>query len=68
MEIVKATNSLKAQTNKTYMRDQAFADLKRALEDALTFERGDRQDLKTTRIEGSHQLKVPVKIKRSHKR
>ena len=40
------------QTNKTnYMSDEAFADLKDALEDALAFERGKRPDLKVTRIQ-----------------
>ena len=41
----------RVQTNKAnYMSDEAFADLKRAMEDALAFERGDRRNLKITRI------------------
>ena len=40
----------RVQTTKTnYMSDEAFADLKEAMEDALAFERGER-DLKVTRI------------------
>ncbi len=42
----------KVQTTKTnYMSDEAFADLKEAMEGALAFERGDRRDLKVTRIQ-----------------
>jgi putative transcriptional regulator len=33
------------------MSDEAFADLKEAMEDALAFERGKRRDLKITRIQ-----------------
>jgi hypothetical protein len=40
------------QKNKTnYMSDEAFADLKEAMEDALAFERGQRRDLRVTRIQ-----------------
>jgi putative transcriptional regulator len=49
---VKAKRARKVQTNKTnYMSDKAFAELKEAMEDALAFERGERRDLKVTRIE-----------------
>lgn len=49
---MKAVKTRKAQTNKTnYMSDEAFADLKKAMEDALAFERGGRRDLKVTRIQ-----------------
>jgi putative transcriptional regulator len=42
----------KVQTNKTnYMGDEAFTELKEAMEDALAFERGKRRDLKLTRIQ-----------------
>ena len=42
----------KVQTNKTnYMGDEAFTELKKAMEDALAFERGKRRDLKVTRIQ-----------------
>jgi len=34
------------------MSDEAFADLKEAMEEALAFERGKRGDLKVTRIQG----------------
>ena len=41
----------KVQTNKTnYMSDEAFAGLKEAMEGALAFERGERRELKVTRI------------------
>jgi hypothetical protein len=33
------------------MSDEAFADLKEALEGALAFERGERRDLNVTRIQ-----------------
>lgn len=35
------------------MGDEAFADLKQALEDALAFERAERIELKITRIKAS---------------
>ena len=42
----------KVQTNKAnYMSGEAFADLKEAMEDALTFERRERRNLKVTRIQ-----------------
>lgn len=50
------------------MSDEAFSDLKQALEDALAFERAERRGLSVMRIEGSHPPKVPVKIQRSDKR
>lgn len=34
------------------MSNEAFADLKKAMEDALAFERGKRLALKVTRIQG----------------
>ena len=50
---MKVTKARKMQTNKTnYMSDEAFADLKEAMEGALAFERGERRrDLKVTRIQ-----------------
>lgn len=49
---MKATRTRKVQTNKTnYMSDEAFGDLKEALEGALAFERGERRDLKVTRLQ-----------------
>ena len=40
------------QTDKTnYMRADALADLKEAMEDGLAFERGERRNLKVTRIQ-----------------
>ena len=42
-----------AEKNKNYMSDQAFADLKQALEDALAFEREERRDLNVTQIQAS---------------
>jgi hypothetical protein len=35
------------------MTDESFAQLKDAMEDALAFERGERRDLKITRIQAS---------------
>jgi putative transcriptional regulator len=49
---MKAARTSKVQTNKTnYMSDEAFGDLKEALEGALAFERGERRDLTVTRIQ-----------------
>ena len=49
---MKTGKTRKVQTNKTnYMSDEAFADLKNAMEDALAFERGKGRDLKVTRIQ-----------------
>ena len=49
---MKTAKTRKVQTNKTnYMNDEAFADLKEAMEGALAFERGARRDLKVTRIQ-----------------
>jgi hypothetical protein len=63
MEIMKLKDSAKAETNKTnYLSDEAFADLKQALEDALTFERGERRGLNITRIKGSRPPKGRIII------
>lgn len=49
---MKTGKTRKVQTNKTnYMSDEAFADLKEALEDALAFERGKGRGVKMTRIQ-----------------
>jgi putative transcriptional regulator len=49
---MKTAKTRKAQTNKTnYMSDEAFADLKEALGDAIAFERGKRRNLKVTRVQ-----------------
>jgi len=50
---MKVAKTRKIQTNKTnYMSEEAFADLKEAMEGALAFERGERsRDLKVTRIQ-----------------
>lgn len=40
------------------MSDEAFADLKEAMEDALAFERGKRRNLKVTRIQAPHPPKA----------
>ena len=48
---MKAAKTRKVKTNKTnYMSNEAFAELKEAMEDALAFERGKRSDLKVMRI------------------
>ena len=55
---MKTGKTRKMQTNKTnYMSDEAFADLKEAMEDALAFERGRRRDLKVTRIQAPRSAK-----------
>jgi len=49
---MKARRTRKAQTNRTnYMSEEAFPDLKEALDGALAIERGERRDLKVTRIQ-----------------
>jgi DNA-binding transcriptional regulator YiaG len=45
------TKVRKAKVSKSnYMSDEMFADLKEALEDALAYERGERTDLRVTRV------------------
>ena len=49
---MRARGTRKVQTKKTnYMSDEAFADLKQALESSLAYERGGRRELVVTRIE-----------------
>jgi putative transcriptional regulator len=49
---MKAGKIRKVQTNMTnYMSDDAFGDLKEAMEGALAFEHGESRDLKVTRIQ-----------------
>ena len=49
---MKRAKTRKSQTTKSnYMSDEAFAELKEAMEDALSFEHGKRRDLKITRIQ-----------------
>jgi putative transcriptional regulator len=49
---MKAKKATRGQTNKAnYMKDEAFADLKAAVEDALAFERRKLRDLRVTRIQ-----------------
>ena len=56
---MKAARNRKMQTNKTnYMSDEAFADLKAAMEDAVAFERGERRNLKATRIHAPRRPKA----------
>jgi hypothetical protein len=67
---MKTKDSPKIQTKKTnYMSDEAFTDLKQALEESVDFERGERRDLEVTRIRtlskdtlwlGHHGLKAPA--------
>jgi hypothetical protein len=60
----KATRTRNVQTNKAnYMSDEASADLKEALEDALAFERGERRDLNLTRIQGPARLKRHARLR-----
>jgi hypothetical protein len=50
---MKATKTRKVQTKEANgMSEDAFGDLKQALEDALAFERGKRRGLKASRIRG----------------
>jgi hypothetical protein len=56
---MKTPKTRKVQTNKTtYMSNEAFADLKEAVEDALAFECGKRRDLNVTRIQAPHRPKA----------
>ncbi|MCA1578622.1 MAG: helix-turn-helix domain-containing protein [Acidobacteria bacterium] len=56
---MKPAKTRKMQTNKTnYMSDEAFADLKAAMEDALAFERAERRNLKVTRIQAPRRPKA----------
>jgi len=67
-EMMKATKTPKVQTKEmNHMSDEAFADLKQALEDALAFECDEPRELRVTRIEGSRPLKASAKIERSDK-
>ena len=50
------------------MSDEAFADLKQALEGALAFEHGEPRELRVTRIEDSRPPKASVKVQQSNKR
>ena len=69
MDIMKAKDSPKTQMKKaSHMSGEAFADLKQALEGALVFERGERRELRVTRIEGSRPPTASVKIQPSRKR
>ena len=68
---MRARGARKVKTKKTnYMSDEAFADLKEALEGALAYERGGRHELVVTRIEkpvppkGGWAKKISVKITR----
>lgn len=55
---MKTENSRNVQTNKkNYMGDEAFTELKDAMEDALAFERGKRRGLKVTRIQAPRRPK-----------
>jgi hypothetical protein len=50
---MKNSGTSKVQSDKrNCINDEAFADLKEALEHALAFERCERRDLKVTRIQG----------------
>ena len=40
------------------MSEEAFADLKEAMEDAVAFERGGRRDLKVTRVQAPRRHKA----------
>jgi hypothetical protein len=58
---MKVKESPKAQTNNTtYMSDKAFAALRKALEEALAFECGQRRDLQVTRIQATRSPKSNV--------
>jgi hypothetical protein len=58
---MKAQGSPKAEMNRaTYMSDKAFAALRKALEEALAFECGQRRDLQVTRIQATRSPKSNV--------
>ena len=61
---MKTAKPRRVKTNKiNYMSDEAFAELKEAMADALAFERGKRRDLKATRIgRRVHKLTSPKDI------
>lgn len=68
---MKAAKTRKMQTNKTnYMSDEAFAELKAAMEDAVAFGRGERRELKVTRIQAPRRPKAlsPKDISRIRKK
>ena len=65
---MKITRTRRAQTNKAnYMSDEAFADLKEAMEGAIAFERGERRDLNVTRIQFSRPPKRATQIEPTRK-
>lgn len=45
-----ATTRKAKVSRKNYMSDEAFGELRGALEDALAYERGEQRDLKVTRV------------------
>jgi|GEM_PF-5240300 len=45
-----ASKERKIQMTRNYMSDEAFAELKAAMEDALAFQRGNRLELVLTRM------------------
>jgi hypothetical protein len=56
---MKRGKTRKVQTNKTnYMSDEAFAELREAMEHALVFESGKRRELKVTRIQAQRAAKA----------
>lgn len=56
---MKAKRSSSVQQKKArHMSNEAFADLKEALEDAIVFERGERRALPVTRIQAPPPLKA----------
>ena len=46
-------------TKRNYMSDEAFAELKKAMEDALAFEHGKSRDLKITQVQALRPPKHP---------
>jgi hypothetical protein len=65
--VTKAKHSPTTRTNKAnYITREAFADLKKALEDALAFERGQRRTLKITRVQIPSADNNTTKGHRSH--
>jgi hypothetical protein len=60
---MKTKLTYRAQTsNADSMSDEAFANLKQALEDAVAFERGERRGLRAKQIQGSSLPKTSRKI------
>ena len=65
---MKTARTRKGQINKAnYMSDEAFGELKAAMEEALAFERGEHNDLQVTRNEATATINQPPRSSRGEK-